>query len=141
MFRVTAQAITTLMVYLFIAGDVTEIVSSHHNVSGTRLRVDANTPIASASSFARSGASPYVAWGYNTVNSITAVTDIYTIHNAIADLLTTIRMGMVLTGWHYLTPNNLAILALLRAVISPSSSSSNRINSMSCSEYIEVLPE
>jgi len=98
MFRVTTQAITTLVVYLFIAGDITEIVSSHHNVSGTRLRVDANTPIASASSFARSGASPYVAWGYNTINSITAVTDIYTIHDAIADLLTAIRMWVVLTG-------------------------------------------
>nr|UVM84346.1 MAG: hypothetical protein [Bacteriophage sp.] len=98
MFRVTAQAITTLVVYLFIAGYITKIMGSHHNVSGTRLRVDADTPIASASSFARSGASPYVAWGYNTINSITAVTDIYTIHDAIADLLTTIRMGMVFTG-------------------------------------------
>jgi hypothetical protein len=141
MLRITTQAITTLMVYLLIAGDITEIVGSHNDVGSARLTVDANTPIASASSFARSGASPYVTRGYNTINSITAVTDIYTLHNAIADLLTTIRMGMILTGWHYLTPNNLAILALLRAVISPSSSSSNRINSMFCSEYIEVLPE
>jgi hypothetical protein len=98
MFRVTAQAITALVVYLFIARDITKIMSSHHNVSSTRLRVYADTPITSASSFARSGASPYVAWGYNTINSVTAVTNIYTLHDTIADLLTTIRMGMVLTG-------------------------------------------
>jgi hypothetical protein len=133
MFRVTTQAIATLVINLFIAGDITEIVGSHNDVCCTRLTVNTDTAIASTTSFARSGASPDMTRGYDTVYSVTAVTDIYALHDTVADLLTSIRMRM-LFGNHSTSRNSIACSRVARK-----STISEFHRTISCSESEYML--
>lgn len=113
MFWVTVESVTAFMIHLLIAGDVAEVMGSHDDVCCTRLAVDTDAAIASTTSFALSVASPDMTRGHDTVYSITAVTDIYPLHNAVADLLMTIRMRM-LFGNHLISRNSMACSRVVR---------------------------
>ena len=82
------------MIHLLIAWDVAEVMGSHDDVCCTRLAVNTDTAITSTTSFARSGASPDMARGYNAVDSVTTITNLNTFHDAVIYFLTAIRVRM-----------------------------------------------